>query len=710
MAERAVALENEAQKCTIHTFHSFGARFLRYHALAAGLDPNFTVYDDDDAATLLAKAAPNIRRRQEAGHFAHVISLAKDYCLDADDEALSHIDSDARFPAIYRAYQERLGETGNVDFGDLIQLPVKVLENNPAVRDASQNRYRIILVDEYQDSNVAQFRLLRALAGPNTAVCVVGDDDQSIYHFRGAEVENILGFQDHFPGTTVIRLEQNYRSVSPVLTLADSIVSKNTGRLGKTLRPVREGGKKPKLIFLDNQDDEASFCAALVEQAHEKGAPYKDWAILYRMNAQSLGFETEFLRKQIPYQVVGALKFYEREEIKDALSILAFLANPRDEVAFARMVNKPPRGIGAVTLAGIVSRTRAEGASYLAECQKTAEGAAKKTAKGLRDFTRIMEGLSTELHRQAAEGERKHLSDFIAMATELTGLLDYHKERDEITGTTRRANLQELANSAIPYPHTVEGLLEFLDTIELDRTLDSGEAPKTDGVTLITLHNTKGLEFPRVIITGMESGIFPRTDKSGDDLEEERRLFYVGITRAKDEIYLTACAQRRIYGHTSPMFPSPFLYELDRSLFSMLGKEFDLTIIAALLTVMGYSLNDTIIIYDRIRENLYSGANKKSRMDKILNLSVNQTLSRTAMTSITTLMVAAILIVMGGGIVNDFALVMFIGIVVGTYSSVFFASPILLLFEKTIARQVEKEKEEREKAAIRKRDRGLPQV
>ncbi|MDR3312312.1 MAG: ATP-dependent helicase [Spirochaetaceae bacterium] len=596
MASRAVALESAAQWCRIHTFHSFGARFLRRYAGEAGVDQNFTVYDDDDAVTILAKVAPNLSR-QQAARFAHRISLAKDYCLDPEDVALppleakkgyetrdrflgkttypaacdGAVDSGGEFSSLYAAYQGRLRETGNVDFGDLIRLPVKLLEENQGVRRETQSRYRIILVDEYQDSNVAQFRLLRALTGSGTYLCVVGDDDQSIYHFRGAEVDNILGFQGQFPGTTMIRLERNYRSVSPVLSVADSIVNKNTGRLGKTLRPERVGGKKPRLVFLPDQDDEAAFCGELVRQAYEKGVPYSHWAILYRMNAQSLGFETEFLRKQIPYHVVGALKFYEREEIKDALSVLAFLVNPKDEIAFARIVNKPSRGIGAVTVERIIERAREGSSSFLAECGTAAQAGNKKTAGGLRKFSGIMEELFAELHRGVGKDGDPRLSDLIALTTERTGLLDLHIQRDEITGTSRGANLQELANSALPYPRTVEGLLKFLDTIQLDRALDTGEEAD-NAVTLITLHNTKGLEFSRVVITGLESGVFPRADKAGDELEEERRLFYVGITRAKDELYITSCAERRLYGRTQMMIPSPFLYEIDRELFTALGE------------------------------------------------------------------------------------------------------------------------------------------
>jgi DNA helicase-2/ATP-dependent DNA helicase PcrA len=565
MAERARQMESRAEQCRIQTFHSFGVRLLRFYPEDAGLSANFTVYDDDDAVTLVSKAVPKLNR-QQAARFAHKISLAKDYCLEPDSPELAEIDSSPEFPAVYRAYQNRLRGTGNADFGDLIMLPVRLLEQNDRVRTAMQRRYETILVDEYQDSNAAQFRLLKALAGPGAYVCVVGDDDQSIYHFRGAEIQNMLSFESAFPGTTVIRLERNYRSVSPVLSLADAVVKRNQGRLGKTLRAERGEGKKPVLAFLPSQDEETAFCAELIEQARARGAPYGDWAILYRTNAQSPGFETEFLRRKIPYRVVGSLKFYEREEIKDALSWLAFMVNQRDEVACRRIINKPSRGIGAVTLEKIIHKAYASPCSFVDACRESA-GGSKKAAGGIAEFTGIFDGLAALLPQK-----ERVLSEFVERLIEDTGLDEYHSARDEIAGTQRLANLQELANAATLYPLSAEGILDFLDHIELDRGMELDTPENADAVTLITLHNTKGLEFPRVIITGLERGIFPRTDKTGDELEEERRLFYVGITRARDELYLTSCERRRLYGRTEYADPSPFLYEVSQDLLSVIGN------------------------------------------------------------------------------------------------------------------------------------------
>lgn len=570
MAERAVALEPLAERAQLRTFHSFGAWFLRRYSEDAGLESSFTVYDDDDMVTLVSKAVPSLTRAQ-ASKAAHQIALAKDYCLTPEDD-LSKIDESGDLAEIYSAYQKRLRSTGNADFGDLIMLPVQVLEGNGRICSQMRYRFRVIMVDEYQDSNIAQFRLLQALSGveenSGTYVCVVGDDDQSIYRFRGAEVQNILTFKEHFPGTQLIRLERNYRSTAKILETAGNVVKNNEGRLGKTLKAERGEGKQPVLVFLPDQDSEAEFCANLIKKAHDgkDKIPYSDWAILYRMNAQSLGFETEFLHKKIPYAVVGSLKFYEREEIKDMLAFLALAANPKDEIAFRRVVNKPAKGVGDKSQDAVVLYAKLHEKSIVDAAKESALSLPKKAGAGVKEFCSVLDDILKTFNPE------EKLSVFVQTAAERSGLLEYHKSEDEISGTQRAANIQELVNSAVPYHCTMEGLLQFLDDIELDRSLDAGaedEAP--DSVTLITLHNTKGLEFPRVIITGLESGIFPRGDKTGADLEEERRLFYVGITRAKDELYITSCAQRRIYGRTEFMQPSVFLEEAGK-VFKVLGK------------------------------------------------------------------------------------------------------------------------------------------
>ena len=576
MRERAIRMEPLAEKAQIRTFHSFGSWFLRKYCDEAGVEQSFTVYDDDDMAILVRKAVPALSQK-EAKLAAHQIALAKDYCLTPKDD-LAIVASEFDLPDIYAKYEARLRSTGNVDFGDLIMMPVTVMEECPQIAAQIHTRFEVIMVDEYQDSNIAQYKLLQKISGVqegyNNYVCVVGDDDQSIYKFRGAEVQNILTFSQKFPGTQIIRLERNYRSTSEILDAASLVVNKNSDRLGKTLIADRGNGGMPVLAYLPDQNAEVMFASELIRKHVEQGGKYSDWAILYRTNAQSLGFEKDFLHKHIPYVVVGSLKFYEREEIKDALSYLALCANQRDEISFRRIVNKPTRGLGEKTQDKILDSARIvneDGTvsykSLLETMNALKPELSKKAAEGADSFIKLYETLDK------AFDNSKKLSDFIEKVIKDSALDEYHKESDEIEGTQRLQNLQELINSAVPYECSKEGLVAFLDSINLDRSLElQSEEAQTDSVTLITLHNTKGLEYNKVIITGLEQGVFPRENKVGADLEEERRLFYVGITRAKDELYVTSTGQRVLYGHTQFMSPSIFLNEAEEA-FKVVGQK-----------------------------------------------------------------------------------------------------------------------------------------
>ncbi|MDR2471509.1 MAG: ATP-dependent helicase [Treponema sp.] len=617
MAGRARLIDPRAGDAMTRTFHSFGAWFLRRHAALASLNPGFVIYDDDDAVSLLGTIREEASRA-ELRRTAALISRAKDYFLSPADPDLDLIDHRPEFRKTYARYEERLGQIGNVDFGDLIKKPVEILRANGELAERIRSRFRVIMVDEYQDANIAQFRLLAELVNDAAYLCVVGDDDQSIYRFRGAEVKNILEFPDRFPGTDIIRLERNYRSFAPILALASRVVDHNAGRLGKTLRAERGPGRLPTLAFLPDQDEEAAFCAELILRSVRDGAAYTDWAILYRTNAQSLEFETELLRRRIPYRVVGSLKFYEREEIKDALALLALLVNPLDEVAFRRVINKPPRGVGAAALDKILKAAYRDGGNDADGVNETdgmsgangmsggANGAggllaiagnlslSAKARAGIEHFSAFMEKARALLYPAAARPRQsaavsnaaaslsgaspspapirpgEGLSVCAASLILDSGLAEYHGSHDEINGYQRIGNLQELVNASSLYPASPEGLAEFLEHIELDRSIETEEAP-ADSVTLITVHNTKGLEWRRVILTGLEQGVFPRDDKEGDDLEEERRLFYVGVTRAMDELYLCSCASRRLYGRTNLMAPSRFLREAGESVLRVIG-------------------------------------------------------------------------------------------------------------------------------------------
>ncbi len=566
MKERVVAMTPGGENVMIRTFHSFGAWLLRRYGDRLALADSFTIYDDDDALTLLHSIYPRYKRT-ELKPYLRSISRAKDYCLAPDDD-LETVSTDPKFPDMYTDYDRRLREIGNVDFGDLIQRSVELLARHGDIRDAVRNRFRAILVDEYQDSNVAQYQLLKQLADVQRGsfICVVGDDDQSIYRFRGAELMNILTFPDSFPGTRVIRLEENYRSTGNILKIAEEVVSNNRGRHGKKLWTRKPKGEKGKLLFFDDQFAEARYCADLVSRDHS----YDNTAILYRTNAQSAAFETVFMRQNIPYKVVGALRFFEREEVKDALAMLSLLLNPADEVAFRRIVNKPPRGIGAVTLKHILDAAgEAEGNCVAGMRSLSAAGRLRGNA--LEGATGFLAWYDAGMHRLETGG-----SDLGELTREVllnSGILEFHRRQDEISSTQKEQNLEELANAAGEYPSGREGLALFLESLELDATRIGRRDPADmPGVTLITMHNTKGLEFERVIITGMEEGLFPgRANESEEDIEEERRIFYVSITRAERELYFTACRQRSIWGRSSYQTPSRFLRELPPEAVQLVG-------------------------------------------------------------------------------------------------------------------------------------------
>ena len=552
MRARSSAMEPAAADVMIRTFHSFGAWLLRRNAAAAGLDRGYSIYDDDDVVSLL-RTIYRDEHRGTLGGYARLISRAKDYGLRPGDD-LSAISSDPELAGIYGSYQRRLDEIGNVDFGDLILKPVELLRSDEAIRRRTRQRYRFVLVDEYQDSNVAQYELLKQLCDETTYLCVVGDDDQSIYRFRGAEVRNILTFSESFPRTTIIKLEQNYRSTGPILELASSVVRHNLGRLGKTLWTDRAGGQEPTVALLRDQDEEVDYCLDLITR--EPG----ETAILYRTNAQSRLFEQALIRAGIPYRIVGSLRFYEREEIKDALAVLKLCANPRDEVSFRRIVNKPARGIGTKSLETVADLLSGCAGDLLEATEAAAAELSRKAGASALAFVSM-------IRRARQSLGRGKLSEFTESLVRALGLWELHAEgRDPIVAGSKVENLEEFVNAASLYPATGEGLAEFLELVELDRSREADETLDAE-VTLITMHNTKGLEFDRVIVTGLEEGLFPRGgDEDPDEVEEERRLFYVAVTRARDALYLTSCSYRRLHGRVMELVPSRFLNEIPAEL------------------------------------------------------------------------------------------------------------------------------------------------
>lgn len=560
MKERVTGMSEGAEAVMIKTFHAFGAWLLRRFGDSIGLSQGFTIYDDDDSLTLLHGLYPSYRR-SELKPYIRSISRAKDYCLSPDDD-LTEISRDPRFPEMYRAYEQKIRQVGNVDFGDLIYRSVELLRKKEHIRLQIQNRFRAILVDEYQDSNVAQYQLLQQLFSRGCSLCVVGDDDQSIYRFRGAELMNILTFPDKFPNTKIVKLEENYRSTGNILAIAEAVVNNNQGRHEKRLWTQKGQGPKATVAYLADQFAEAQYCADIVD----RDANYDGTAILYRTNAQSAALETVFMRLQIPYKIVGALRFYDREEVKDALALLSLVLNPADEVAFKRVINKPARGIGRTSVDKILAAASSAGGciAALEYVQSSLRGKAKEGA-----------AMFLEWYRTALDlVETCDLAEFARTIVEKSGIAEYHRRQDEIALTQKENNLRELINAAGEYPPGKQGIAEFLEFLELDPTRIGKKDPSDQpGVTLITMHNTKGLEFDRVIITGMEEGLFPgQSNTSDDEIEEERRICYVSITRARKELYFTSCRRRAIWGKISHQSPSRFLDELPQDKITVRGN------------------------------------------------------------------------------------------------------------------------------------------
>ncbi len=561
MRQRAEDLSEAACDVVIRTFHSFGAWLLRRNSANSDLNDNFTIYDNDDSMSLLHTLYPSLNR-QDLRYWSSFISRAKDNCLNPSND-LSSISGEPKFPEVYATYETRLREIGNVDFGDLIMRPIELMEQHPVTGQRIKDRFQILLVDEYQDSNVAQNLLLSRIYQNGSYICVVGDDDQSIYRFRGAEVKNILEFPDQNENSDIIRLEQNYRSTNPVLQLAEAVVSNNRGRLGKHLWTDRDDTRLPVLAHLSDQEAELDYVITLLRDDFQG-----ETAILYRTNAQSRSFETRFRRENIPYRIVGTARFYEREEIKDTIALLKLAANAKDEVAFNRIVNKPARGIGQVALNKISFHLQTARGNMLHAAEYAMSTANKKTAKGLAEFIELMKTADRLLNSGADQLEQ--LGEVIEHLVAESGIGHYHANQDEVTGSGKVQNLEELVNAASLYAPTMAGLVEFLEAIELDSGREQDDANAK--VVLITMHNTKGLEFDRVVISGLENELFPRVDSNDKEaLEEERRLFYVAITRARHELHLTTCSSRRIHGRTQSLNPSLFLSEIPGNLVEQYG-------------------------------------------------------------------------------------------------------------------------------------------
>jgi len=532
------------------TFHSFGAWMLRREARRIGYPGAFAIYDEADQRSLIGRCLKELnieRERGRDGRIAWLINISKDTQRPVDEIPFDlHVD-----PApVIALYEQKKRASGAFDFADLIAVPGQMLETLPDMREAYHARFTHILVDEYQDTNMAQYRLLMQLVGPGRNICVVGDDDQSIYGWRGADVGNILRFRDDFPEAEVVILEQNYRSTEDILRAASSLIANNRYRTPKTLRSACGPGSDVTVVEMRDDTEEARQIAYSVSRLMDSGVSPAEIAVFYRVNALSRVLEEAFVRLSVPYAVYGGIRFYERREVKDLLAYLRLIANPADEEALARVINLPPRGVGDKSLDALHAFARKQGVPTFAALEqalghKVVKGAA---AKGLGAFLPLMEGL-------VKTAARADVSGVLAALVERTGYRDYLLQ--EIDGEDRMLNVRELIASA----EGVTDLAGYLQEKALLTTMDSAGG---DTVSVMTLHMSKGLEFDYVFIAGCEEGLLPhsRSFDEAMNLEEERRLMYVGITRARRQVVLSWSRVRALYGRETYQMPSGFLREI----------------------------------------------------------------------------------------------------------------------------------------------------
>ena len=545
------------------TFHSCCVRILRRDSERIGFSKHFTIYDTDDSKRVMKEVLRVLdidEKRLPVKYVLNEIGRAKDSLMTPDDyTASAGFDTNKKLIGqAFAKYEEMLRKADAMDFDDIIVNTVKLLKENPDVLEYYQRRFRYVMVDEYQDTNHAQYILTSLLANGYRNICVVGDDDQSIYKFRGATIENILSFENQYEDTAVIRLEQNYRSTSVILDAANAVIKNNKGRKGKTLWTEKEGGDKIKVKILTDERDEGRYVADEILNAVAMGRKFSDFAVLYRTNAQSSSIERALVYNAVPYKVIGGHRFYDRKEVKDILAYLSVIANPSDTVRMKRIINEPKRGIGdtmvnnASSIADGLGITFYEVVSHASEYPMLSRGASK-----MLDFTNLLNSLALSL-------EEKSIQDFFGDVITKTGYyasLDLDKE----TAEERKANVMEVLANLVRYMEDNEGgtLTGFLEEVALMTDLDNYNT-EAESTVMMTLHSAKGLEFPVVFIVGMEEGLFPGNQVMYDptELEEERRLCYVGITRAKEKLYITNARSRMLFGNTSFTRPSRFLAEI----------------------------------------------------------------------------------------------------------------------------------------------------
>ncbi|HVS21840.1 MAG TPA: UvrD-helicase domain-containing protein, partial [Pyrinomonadaceae bacterium] len=580
----------------ISTFHSLCVRILRrdIEALKAGYTRSFTIYDQDDAVRLTRNCIRDLgldERQLTPRSVQGAISAAKNRGEDAEAFAAQAQFIDERrasIAQIFKLYEERLHKNNALDFDDLLIKTVRLLRDVPEVREGYNDRFRYLLVDEYQDTNSLQFSLIRLLTEKQQNICVVGDPDQSIYRWRGADIKNILQFEEHFPSAKVIRLEENYRSTQNILDVASGVIKHNVERKEKALWTENPRGELIRYFQALDAESEARFVAGKIE-AHLAAEPEIRAAVLYRTNSQSRVFEEAMRRASLSYNIVGGFSFYERMEVRDIIAYLKLALNPYDSIALQRVINTPPRGIGKMTLDEIETRTREMGISYWEAISDLIQDERRLSARAiasLTNFQRIVNGLAAKVGSVVRGGSptvragseeqiesTSPVSDLVKAAILDTGYENALKAENDDEAEARLENLQELVNAAVDYDEQgAEGLREFIDHSALVSDTDQykGDVP----VTLMTAHSAKGLEFPLVFIVGLEDGLFPHSRSLSDssDIEEERRLCYVAMTRAEKYLYVTHAVKRRVYGEELASEPSQFLNEMPLELIEDLSR------------------------------------------------------------------------------------------------------------------------------------------
>ena len=568
LRERLVsAIGEEANDIWAYTFHSCCSRILRRFGEKIGYTNHFTIYDTDDSRRVMKQCQKQLGIEDKLINHKSIlaeISRAKD-SLISPEEYKQTAQNDFRKSKIaecYELYQAQLKKSDAMDFDDIIFNTVKLLEENEDVRNLYQTQFKYVMVDEYQDTNHAQYVLTSLLADKYKNICVVGDDDQSIYRFRGATIENILSFENHYKGAKVIRLEENYRSTQNILDGANAVISHNKNRKGKTLFTRSGSGDKIVYKTVMSESEESQYIIDEIVKHVNNGMKYSDHAILYRMNAQSRNLEVMLTKSGISHRIIGGHRFFDRKEIKDIVSYLAVINNPSDNVRLQRIINVPKRAIGDTMFANVLEIGAGLGMSAFEVCERADEfQKTSRSASKLMNFTKMIRDFQECIENGMG------LNDLLQEVLDVTKYLDYLQEEPE-TYEDRVNNIKELSSMFIKYEEESEdaNLSEFLEDVALISDIDSYNEDE-DAVVLMTLHSAKGLEFPVVFIPGMEEGIFPGNQSmfSEEDLEEERRLAYVGITRAKKKLYLISSQQRMLYGQTSRNMPSRFLREIPSS-------------------------------------------------------------------------------------------------------------------------------------------------